>query len=96
VSDKEQIALPDGWIAPRKEFCVLGFNCEHHFFRFDAAVIPIPPPEARIHGMTYEESPGAKCHECGSVMNPERSTLVDHAKLHLAVKLAKEEILAAR
>jgi hypothetical protein len=82
--------LPKGWIAPRKEFLIAGFNCERHTYGFDAAPLTVTTLKPRSKRTSTTVIIGARCCECDGVMTPDRDTLVEHAKLHLAVKLAKE------
>jgi hypothetical protein len=86
------LKLPKDWLAPRKEYCIAGFGGEFHTYGFDAAVLSLTTLARRARRTRLKQIPGAQCRECNSIMHPDRETLLEHAKLHLAVELATKAI----
>lgn len=71
--------------SPRVEFVLSGFDNEKYVYAFERSEItssngPFAPPEPVEF---------AKCLKCGTYVDPDRTALLWHGQLHLAVELAK-------
>lgn len=87
--------LPEGWASSRREFFLAGFGDEHpyprrYLFSFDACKVKF----TRTDGPGWVEHLGAKCRQCGlELADTNIAVLKEHARLHLTVNLAVEEIV---
>lgn len=81
--------LPAGWLAPRREFFLSGFGDTKHAFAFDAKLIGVKV--SNYYGIGYSDRAQlmAVCAKCGHAGETDDESMREHARLHLAVDLAK-------
>jgi hypothetical protein len=74
--------LPYEWWTPQQDFFVDGFVGELHVFSFTVTTIAASGPHK-------PEWLAAKCPKCAAVIRPDRTSMREHARLHIAVDLAR-------